>query len=150
MTSFAALVEVMAVLTIFGWLLSGRSESAKAVVRQSYRPWRIFFGSRLLLVSAPIWAVPLAIFGMALAVGRLASAWALVGVFAWGAIALPLAYRSPPSFAPPWLRDEFLDGRTALVTQSRWDRGCLWVASIGSLISAASFLLMIVVFHAAD
>ena len=143
-------IVVLAVLTVVGWLVSARSPGLQHSVRESYRrlPSWPLFALRLLLVSAPAWAVPLGIFGVALALGREAGAWAFAAICGWATVALPLSLRTPPLLAPSWLRDEIADGRLEVQVPRRWDVGCMWYASLFALVGMVSTVLLIVEFGA--
>jgi hypothetical protein len=145
--------ELLAVSILVSWYLSGRFEGLRKFIRDSYSryPYHGVFAARTVFVSAPMWWIPVALFAFTLLFPRPATAWGMVGLFVWVAIALPLAHRAPPPFTPKWLLEEFRNGRTNVERPDRaWDRGCLWFGVAASAVAAASGILLIVVFRAAD
>lgn len=143
--------ELVAGSMLLVWYLSDRFEGLRKLIRHSYaQPYARVFAARTLFVSAPMWGIPGALFVLTLLLPPPASAWGLVALFVWLCVALPLAHRVPPPFAPKWLLDEFRNGRTTLERpDGGWDRGCLWVAVTASALGAVSGMLLIVLFRAA-
>lgn len=153
LTSQAFLVPLVAAgLVFFVWRFSDGSERLRTALRSSYIswPWRGFFAGRMLLVSAPLTAPPIAAFAVSLLFPRQIAVWILVAIICWATFTVPLVYRVPPPFMPAWFARELADGRTPIQQPDRWDLGCMWAAVAFLALGALSFVALVVVYHAVD